>query len=287
MSLKQALNKYLSTPRDVEWIPVSPPIDILLGGGFPRRRLIELFGPYGCGKTTICCLALASAQRMGLETVYIDMEHCFDMEYAKFHGVDPEKLKLCQPETAEEAMEIISISCDHGAGLVILDSVGGLVTKDELEGSRAAAPIARLLANELRPIIQKAKLGNTCVVFVNQLRKKVGGLIPGAEETSGGEALKYFTSMRIDVRRVGWLKTGNKVVGFKSKIKAVKNKLFPPYREGFFSVTFDPNSPDIGLVENMITTGEVKQSGSFFIYKGKKYLGKAKLAEALKGGKDV
>ena len=200
------------------------------------------------------------------------MEHSFDAEHAKFLGldIDPEILPICQPETAEEAIEIIELSCKYGAGIVVLDSVGGLVTVAELEGSNAAAPVARLMSNKLRGIIQHAKASGTCVVFINQIRKKVGVLFGSPDTTCGGEALKFFASMRIEVRKVGWLKTTNKVVGFKGKIKVVKNKIAPPYREAYFNITFDKDSPDLGGLENMILSGKAEKLGGGYYKIGDK-----------------
>lgn len=282
MNLKKALDKFTCNTYPIEFIPLGPIIDPVLGKGLPRRRLIELFGPYGGGKTSIACLAVAATQRSGLEAVYIDVEHAFDPDYAIFLGVDVEGLSLCQPESAEEALDATLTACKHGAGIVVLDSVGGLVTREELEGSEAHAPVARLLANKLRLLIQAAKIGNTCLLFINQTRKQINSMIPGAEHTCGGEALKFFASIRVEVRRVSSLKWVEKVVGFKSKVRTIKNKLAPPFKEGFFSLTFDPEAPDIGGVENLVAVGEVKAlAGGYFEYEGKKYHGKERVSEAL------
>lgn len=271
--LADKLKKYRAKPEGVDWIPTGfKMVDVALGGGFPRGRVIEVFGPESSGKTTLVNKVVAQAQKMGLECAYVDVEHALDLEHARFLGVDTDATPILQPETAEETLEIVEEACMAGAGLVAVDSVAGMVTQAELEGSKAQAPIARLMSDKLRLIVQKAKQNNTSVVFINQLRRKTGVIFGSPEYTTGGEAIKYYSSLRIDVRKASWLKHVNKVIGFKSRVRSVKNKLTPPYREAYFCVTFDHDSPDIAHLENLVLSGEAKNlGGGYYQYEGKKF----------------
>lgn len=271
--LSDKLKRYRIKPEGVDWIPTGfDVVDAATGGGFPRGRIVEVFGPESSGKTTLLQKVIASAQSMNLECAYVDVEHALDLDHARHLGMDTDAAPILQPETAEEALEIVEEACTGGAGVVVVDSVAGMVTQAELEGSKAQAPIARLMSDQIRKIVQKAKQNNTCVVFINQLRRKTGVIFGSPEYTCGGEAIKYFASLRLDVRKAAWLKHVNKVVGFKSRVRAVKNKLSPPYREAYFCVTFDHESPDIGKLENLVLSGKAENlGGGYYKYEGKKF----------------
>ncbi len=272
MTLKKALKKYTVPATKTKFLKTTPIIDDILGGGLPIGKITDLHGSNGAGKTTFSLDCMAAAQAEGKEVVYIDVEHCMDPDYAKYRGVDLDKLIICQPETAEEAIDALDEACSYSAGLVILDSVGGLITEEELEGNKSQAPVARLLAKRLKATVQHATRGQTAVLFINQIRKKIGQTMGSNQDSTGGEALKHFASIRVSMTRVGWIKFQDKVVGFHSKVRAVKNRFYPPYREVSYYVTFDPSSPDVGAIKNYVSLGLVTQkSGGHYEYNGTKF----------------
>ena len=218
-------------------------IDSILssGGGLPQGILIELFGSEGSGKTSFSTLACANAQKAGLKVGYIDTEYAYDVNHAKNLGVNIDELAFQQPESAEEALQLIKDWCKEGYGLIIVDSVAGLVPQAIIDGNGGLAELARLLALNLPAIAREAKISGAIIIFINQIRDKISTFFNFGDRTStcGGHALKHFASIRLQLNRVAWLKYGVKVIGFKTRVRAVKNKKAPPYQDAFFQIVFD------------------------------------------------
>lgn len=257
----------------VEVIPTgSLSLDIALGvGGIPRGRITEIFGPESSGKTTICQHIAAEAQRLGGVAAFIDMEHALDPNYAARCGVNIDALLISQPDTGEQALEIAEALVRSGAvDVVIIDSVAALVPRAEIEGDMGDAPMAmqaRLMSQALRKLSGAIKQTNTAVVFTNQLRQKIGVVFGNPETTSGGMALKFYASVRLDVRRIQSIKLGNEIIGNRTRVRVVKNKVAPPFRTAEFDIMYNEGISRVGDLLDLATELEIiTKRGSFYNY---------------------
>ena len=250
--------------------------DLSLGiGGFPRGRVVEVFGPEATGKSTLALHVIAEAQKQGGQAAFIDAEHALDPTYAASVGVDVDNLLISQPDYGEQALEIAEVLMRSGAvDVVIVDSVAALVPKAELEGEMGDAHMglqARLMSQALRKLTAIVSRSKTCFVFVNQIRQKIGFFLGSPETTSGGRALKFYSSLRIDVRRIAALKDGDQVIGNRVKVKIVKNKMAPPFREAQFDIIYGEGISSEGdLVDCGVDTGIVEKTGTWYSYKGER-----------------
>ncbi len=263
--------------RDVQVIPTgSISLDVALGvGGVPKGRIIEIFGPESSGKTTLCLHIVAEAQKKGGIAGYIDAEHALDIGYARKLGVRTEDLLLSQPDTGEQALEIAEMLVRSGAiDVLVIDSVAALVPKAELEGEMGDAHMgvqARLMSQALRKLTGTISKSQTCVIFINQIRMKIGVMFGNPETTTGGNALKFYASQRLDIRRVGAIKNGEQVIGSRTRVKVVKNKVAPPFKEVEFDIMYGSGiSKEGDLIDLGAQEGVIEKSGAWYAFKGER-----------------
>jgi recombination protein RecA len=265
-------------------------LDIALGiGGFPRGRVIEIFGPEASGKTTLTLHAIAEAQKAGGSTGFIDAEHALDVTYARKLGVKTDELLISQPDTGEQALEIAETLVRSGAlDLIVIDSVAALVPRAELEGEMGDAHMglqARLMSQALRKLTATISKSQTTVIFINQIRMKIGVMFGNPETTTGGNALKFYSSVRLDIRRIEAIKDGQEVIGSRVRVKVVKNKVAPPFKQAEFDILFNEGISRIGEILDLgVEKGVVEKSGAWYTYKGERIgQGREQAKASLKG----
>jgi recombination protein RecA len=269
-------------------------IDFALGvGGVPRGRVVEIFGPESSGKTTLSLQVIAEAQKLGGMAAFVDAEHALDAAYAQRLGVDIDNLLVSQPDNGEQALEIVEVLIrSNGVDVVVVDSVAALVPKAEIEGEMGEAQMglqARLMSQALRKLTGVVSKSKTCLVFINQLREKIGVMFGNPETTTGGRALKFYASVRMDIRRIASIKDGDVVVGGRTRVKVVKNKVAPPFREAEFDVMYGEGISRTGdLLDLAVEKRIIEKSGAWFAYGGERLgQGRENAKQFLKDNPDV
>ncbi len=256
-------------------------LDVALGiGGLPRGRVIEIYGPESSGKTTLALQAVAEAQKLGGTAAFVDAEHALDTTYADKLGVDIDDLLISQPDTGEQALEITDMLVRSGAvDIVVVDSVAALTPKAEIEGEMGDSHVglqARLMSQALRKLTGNIKRSNCMVIFINQIRMKIGVMFGSPETTSGGNALKFYASVRLDIRRIGAIKRGDEIIGNQTRVKVVKNKVAPPFRQAEFEILYGEGSSREGeLIDLGVAHDLIKKSGAWYSY-GEERIGQGK-----------
>ncbi|MCD6706790.1 MAG: recombinase RecA [Thiobacillus sp.] len=263
--------------RDIQTVSTgSLGLDIALGvGGLPRGRVVEIYGPESSGKTTLTLQVIAEMQKMGGTAAFIDAEHALDPTYAGKLGVDVDNLLVSQPDTGEQALEIADMLVRSGSvDVVVIDSVAALTPKAEIEGEMGDSHMglqARLMSQALRKLTANIKRTNTLVIFINQIRMKIGVMFGSPETTTGGNALKFYASVRLDIRRIGALKKGDEIIGNETKVKVVKNKVAPPFKEAFFDILYGQGISHEGeIIELGVAHKFIDKSGAWYAYNGEK-----------------
>ena len=269
-------------------------LDYALGiGGMPRGRVIEIFGPESSGKTTLALQVIAEAQKNGGMAAFVDAEHALDAQYARKLGVDLENLLVSQPDNGEQALEIVEVLVrSGGVDVVVVDSVAALVPRAEIEGEMGEAQMglqARLMSQALRKLTGIVSKSKTCLIFITQLREKLGVMCGNPETTTGGRALKFYASVRVDIRRIGAIKDGDAVVGGRTRVKIVKNKVAPPFREAEFDVMYGEGiSREGDLLDLAVDRKIVEKSGTWFAYSGERLgQGRENVKQFLKDNPDT
>jgi recombination protein RecA len=272
----------------VESIPTGAlSLDFALGiGGIPRGRVTEIYGPESSGKTTLCLHIIAEAQKTGGLAAFIDAEHALDVNYAKRLGVDTPNLLLSQPDFGEQALEITdTLVRSNALDIIVIDSVAALVPRSEIEGEMGDATMAvqaRLMSQALRKLTGAISKSKTAVVFINQLRSKIGVMFGNPETTTGGNALKFYASLRMDIRRIAAIKEGNEVVGNRTKVKIVKSKVAPPFKEVEFDILYNEGISKTGdLLDLAVNFNIVKKSGAWFTYEEERFQGREQMRQKL------
>ena len=284
-----------SVVRDVEVVSTgSLQLDVALGiGGLPRGRVVEIYGPEASGKTTLTLEVIAQAQKAGGTAAFIDAEHALDPQYAEKLGVDVDELLVSQPDTGEQALEIADMIVRSGAvDVVVIDSVAALVPKAELEGDMGDTHVglqARLMSQALRKLTANINRSKTMLIFINQIRMKIGVMFGSPETTTGGNALKFYSSVRLDIRRIGAIKRGDEVVGNETRVKVVKNKMAPPFKKVEFDILYGEGISREGeLIDLGVQHGLVDKAGAWYSYKGDRIgQGRDNVREFLKQNPDT
>lgn len=269
-------------------------LDVALGiGGLPKGRIVEIYGPESSGKTTLTLSTIAQAQKQGATCAFIDAEHALDPDYAEKLGVNVDDLIVSQPDTGEQALEITDMLVRSGSvDVIIVDSVAALVPKAEIEGEMGDHHVgvqARLMSQALRKITGSVKNANCLVIFINQIRMKIGVMFGNPETTTGGNALKFYSSVRLDIRRIGAVKQGDEVIGSETRVKVVKNKVAPPFKQAEFQILYGSGINNLGEILDMgVQLGLVDKSGAWYAYKGDKIgQGKQNACDFLRDNQEI